>query len=130
MRVLVVESQPHVRAALRFLLSRQSDIQCVGCIGAEPDLAARLSLIPTDIIILDWALPRHTASHLLTVLRRLPDQPRTVVLSSTQHAQQAALAAGADAVVSMDDEPDAVLRILRAVSVKRRQPGEPDTPKL
>ena len=31
MRVLVVESQPHVRAALRFLLSQQSDIQCVGC---------------------------------------------------------------------------------------------------
>jgi DNA-binding NarL/FixJ family response regulator len=130
MRVLVVESQPHVRAALRFLLSRQSDIQCVGCIGAEPDLAARLSLIPTDIIILDWALPRHTASHLLTVLRRLPDQPRMVVLSNTLHAEQAALAAGADAVVSMDDGPDTVLRILRAVCVERRQPGEPDTPKL
>lgn len=129
MRVLVVESQPHVRAALRFLLSRQSDIQCVGSIGAEPNLAAKLALIPADIIVLDWSLPRHTASHLLTVIRRLPDQPRTVVLISTLHAEQAALAAGADAFVSKNDSPDTMLRMLRSVSVERRQPSEPDAPK-
>src|SRR4051812_10916842 len=82
MRVLVVESQPHVRVALRFLLSRQSDFQFVGSIGAEPDLAAKLAVIAPDIIILDWALPRHTASHLLSVIRRLPNQPRIIVLSS------------------------------------------------
>jgi DNA-binding NarL/FixJ family response regulator len=129
MRVLVVESQPHVRAALRFLLSRQSDIEYVGSIGAESDLAAKLALMAADIIVLDWALPRHSASHLLTVIRRLPDQPRTVVLSSTLQAEQAALAAGADAVVSKNDSPDTVLRVLRSVCVERRQPGESDAPK-
>jgi len=127
MRVLVVESQPHVRAALRFLLSRQSDIQCVGTIGAEPDLAAKLALIAADIIVLDWALPRHTASHLLSVIRRLPRQPRIVVLTNTPHAEQAALAAGADAFVSKNDSPDAVLRMLRSLNVERRQSSQPDT---
>jgi DNA-binding NarL/FixJ family response regulator len=126
MRVLVVESQPHVRAALRFLLSRQSDIQCVGSIGAEPYLAAKLALMAVDIIVLDWALPQHTASHLLTVIRRLPDQPRTIVLSSWLYAEQAALAAGADAFVSKNDSPETVLRVLRSVSLERRQPREPD----
>jgi two-component system, NarL family, response regulator DevR len=124
MRVLVVESQPHVRAALRFLLSRQSDIQYIGSIGAESDLAAKLAVLSADIIVLDWALPRHSALHLLTLIRRLPDQPRTVVLSSTLQAEQAALAAGADAVVSKNDSPDTVLRVLRSVCVERRQPGE------
>jgi DNA-binding NarL/FixJ family response regulator len=123
MRVLVVESQPHVRAALRFLLSRQSDIQCVGSIGAEPDLAAKLALIAADIIVLDWSLPRHTASHLLTVIRRLPNQPRIVVLSSSLQAEQAALAAGADACVSKNESPETVLRMLRSVSAEPRQPG-------
>jgi len=127
MRVLVVESLPHVRAALRFLLSRQSDIQCVGTIGAEPDLAAKLALIAADIIVLDWALPRHTASHLLSVIRRLPRQPRIVVLTNTLHAEQAALAAGADAFVSKNDSPDAVLRMLRSLNVERRQSSQPDT---
>ena len=126
MRVLVVESQPHVRAALHFLLSRQADIQCVGSIGAEPDLAAKLALIAADIIVLDWSLPRQTASHLLTVIRRLPGQPRIVVLSSTLQAEQAALAAGADACVSKNESPDTVLRMLRSVGVARRQPSEPD----
>ena len=127
MRVLVVESQPHVRAALRFLLSRQSDIQCVGTIGAEPDLAAKLALIAADIIVLDWALPRHTASHLLSVIRRLPRQPRIVVLTNTLHGEQAALAAGADAFVSKNDSPDAVLRMLRSLNAERRQSSQSDT---
>jgi len=129
MRVLVVESQPHVRAALRFLLSRQPDIQCVGSIGAEPDLAAKLALIAVDIIVLDWALPRHTAPHLLTVMRRLPDQPQTVVLSSSVHSESAALAAGADAFVSKSDSPDTILRMVRSVSIERQQTGQPDAPK-
>jgi DNA-binding NarL/FixJ family response regulator len=123
MRVLVVESLPHVRAALRFLLSRQSDIQLVGSIGAEPHMAAKLTLIAADVIVLDWALPQHTASHLLSVLRQLPDQPRTIVLSSWPHAQQAALAAGADAFVSKNDSPDTVLRMLRSIGIERQQPG-------
>jgi len=120
MRVLIVESLPHVRAALRFLLSRQSDIQCVGSIGAESDLAAKLAIIAADVIVIDWALPQHMAAHLLSVIRQLPSQPRTVVLGSRPHAEQAALAAGADAFVNKNDPPDTVLRMVRSVSVARR----------
>jgi DNA-binding NarL/FixJ family response regulator len=130
MRVLLVESQAHVCAALRFLLSRQSDIQCVGSIGAEPEMAAKLALIDADIIVLDWELPHHRATHLLTLIRRLPDQPRTVVLGSRLHSEQAALAAGADAFLSKNTSPDAVLSMLRFVSVERRPPGELDMPSV
>jgi DNA-binding NarL/FixJ family response regulator len=130
MRVLVVESQAHVCGALRFLLSRQSDIQCVGSIGAEPEMAAKLALISADIIVLDWELPQHRATHLLTVIRRLPDQPRTVVLGSRLHSEQAAMAAGADAFLSKNDTPDAVLRMLRFISVERRRPRELDVPNV
>jgi len=129
MRVLVVESLPHVRSALRFLLSRQSDIQFVGSIGAEPDLAAKLALIAPDVIVLDWALPRHTASHLLNVLRQLPYQPRIIVLGNKPYAEQAALAAGADAFVSKNDSPDMVLRMVRSVGVGQRSPGITDAAK-
>jgi DNA-binding NarL/FixJ family response regulator len=120
MRVLVVESQPHVRAALRFLLSQQSDIQCVGCIGAEPNLAAKLAILAADVIVLDWALPQHKAAHLLSVIHQLPGQPRTVVLGSRPNAEQAALAAGADAFVNKNDPPETVLRVVRSVSVEQR----------
>jgi DNA-binding NarL/FixJ family response regulator len=125
MRVLVVESQPHVCAALRFLLSQQSDIQCVGSIGAEPNLTAKLALITADVIVLDWSLPQHMASRLLSVIRRLPDKPRIIVLSSRPQAEQAALAAGADAFVSKNDSPEVVLSMLRSVSVERQNQGQP-----
>ena len=123
MRVLVIESQPHVRAALRFLLSRQPDIQCVGSIGAETDLAAKLALIAADVIVLDWALPRHTAAHLISVIRQLPGQPRTVVIDSRPHAEQAALAAGADAFVNKNDSPETVLRMVRSVRLSDDSPA-------
>ena len=119
MRVLVVESQPHVRAALRFLLSQQSDIQCVGCIGAESDLAAKLAILAADVIVLDWALPQHKAAHLLSVIHQLPGQPRTVVLGSRPYAEQAALARRRR-LGEQNDPPDTVLRMVRFVSVEGR----------
>ena len=87
-----------------------------------PSLTLQRSLrsIAADVIVLDWALPQHKAAHLLSVIHQLPGQPRTVVLGSRPYAEQAALAAGADAFVNKNDPPDTVLRMVRFVSVERR----------
>jgi DNA-binding NarL/FixJ family response regulator len=128
MRVFVIESQPHVRAALQFLLSQQSDIDCVGSVGAEPDIAGKLALLAPDVIVLDWDLPQQSASRLLALVHRLPDQPRMVVLGSRPEVEQRALSAGADAFVSKIDSPDAVLSAVRSVYGGGTQPGEADAP--
>ena len=128
MRVLVIDSQPHVRDALYFLLSQQPDIECIGVVGAGPGAASKLALVAPEVVVLDWDLPQQTAASLLAIAGRLPDPPRIVVLSSSPEAEQSALAAGAAAFVSKTDPPAAVLLALRSVYLVDSKPGAPDAP--
>jgi DNA-binding NarL/FixJ family response regulator len=116
MRVLVVETQPHVRAALQYLLSFQEDIEVVNVVDSGAGLGAKLAVVKPEILVLDWELPRHGAERLIAVARRLHDPPRVVVLSIRANAEEAVREAGADAFVMKTEAPAILLGVLRSLS--------------
>jgi CheY-like chemotaxis protein len=79
-----------------------------------PNLVARLLALRSEVILLDWELPQRLASRILLVMRRLPQAPRIVVLSARSEDEAPARAAGADAFVSKDEAPAALIRALHA----------------
>lgn len=112
MRIVVVETQANIRAALAFLLEQQPDFQVLCALGPAPDLVARLLALRPEVILLDWELPRRLASRILLALRRSSSSPRIVVLSARSEDEAKARAAGAAAFVSKDEAPAALLRAL------------------
>ncbi len=105
MRVVVVESQCRVRAALCFVLAAQPGVQLVGAFGPGSDLVARLLALRPDVVLLDWELPDHLAEQVLRAARRAPSPPRVVVLSVRPDNEPRARAAGAAAFISKSQPP-------------------------
>lgn len=112
MRVAIVESQPHVRAALTFFLRQQPTVEVVGVFGPEPDLVARLLARRPEVVLLDWELPRHLASRILAAVKRVAPAPSIIALSKRLETEPHALAAGADAFICKGEAPEALLRAL------------------
>lgn len=114
MRIVVVETQAQIRAALSFLLEQQPDLQVLCALGPVPNLAARLLALRPEVILLDWELPQRLASRILLAVRRSSEAPRIVVLSAHAKDEAPARAAGANAFVSKDEAPAAIIRALHA----------------
>lgn len=110
-RVLIVDADSNVRAALRLLLARQANFRVIG--EAHEAAGLQLSLAP-DVVLLDWQL-----RPLLETLRTKWSKAQVIVLSLRDEHRDDALAAGAQAFVSKCEAPGKVLETLRKLS----QPG-------
>ena len=124
MRVLIADSQPKVRRALRVQLEQAAQVQVV---GEAPDAAILLSRIvhtAADLVLLDGDLPGLALGELVPMLRRVFPAVWIIVLSARPEAGPVALAAGADAFVSKADPPEylrsAVEECLRSVEGQPR----------
>lgn len=120
MRLAIVATQPHIRAALVFLLEQQPDITVLCALGPTSNPVLRLVTLHPDVTLLDWELPGRLAQRILVALRRSPGHGRIVVLSAQEQAEAQARAAGADAFVSRDEPPAELIRALRAAHDARR----------
>jgi DNA-binding NarL/FixJ family response regulator len=116
MRVLLIDHQPHVRAAIQFLLDQQPDIDIVGTAHTCDALQGQLCTLKPDILLVRWELWRRPARELL---RALDARPRLVVFSSRVEAEQTALESGADAFVGVFDPPETILSVLRRLGDER-----------
>ena len=113
MRVLLADDQSRIRFALRVLLERQSGIEVVGEATDAENLLTQMKATRPDLILLGWELPGLSALGSLSVLRAIRSDLFVVALSGRPDARHAALAAGANAFVSMVDPPD---RLLAAIA--------------
>jgi DNA-binding NarL/FixJ family response regulator len=113
MRILLADTRPKVRFALRVLLDRQPGLEVVGeTIDAQGLLAWTEAECP-DVLLLDWELAGSAAADLLLALRGICPDLSVIVLSGRPEVRRAALMAGADVFVSKTDPPE---RLLAAIA--------------
>jgi DNA-binding NarL/FixJ family response regulator len=118
MRILIADSQPKVRRALRVLLEERGQVHIVGEAGDAPNLLARIVSTAADLVLLDGSLSGLPMVELLSVLRRAWPEIRVIVLSPRPEVGPDALAAGADAFVSKSDPAE---HLLAAIEECRRR---------
>jgi DNA-binding NarL/FixJ family response regulator len=115
MRVLLIDNQPHVRAAIQFLLDQQPGIHIVGTADTSDTLPEQAHTLRPDIVLISWELWRKSANDLLMALRALDISPKVIVFSSRAEVEQAALQSGADAFLCAYDPPERFLNVLRTI---------------
>ena len=120
-RVLLADSRPKTRLALRVLLERQPLVAVVGEAADGDRLLRLVEEAEPDIVLIDWDLPG-AADGLLSRLNSQCGSVRMVILSGKPEARQAALAAGADVFVSKTDPPECLLRAIEQAGSARSLP--------
>lgn len=110
--ILIAESQPAVRAALRLLIEQQSGLVIAGeSLDATSLLRAILGL-PAGIVLFDWNLPGLPPSQTLRLVRHEQPALKIICLSGRMEDKFPALAAGADYFVWKGEPPSVLLSLL------------------
>lgn len=116
-RIVIADDHPIFRDGLRKLLEEEPDLEVVGeaTDGAEAVRLAR-ELKP-DILLLDFAMPRHPGLEALRALEAEHEGPRTIVLTASIEKRQIieALQLGARGVVLKESATQLLLKSIRAV---------------
>jgi DNA-binding NarL/FixJ family response regulator len=112
-RVILAHADPTVRRALRDLTTQSLGMQVVGEAGDAVTLLAHAETQRPDLVIVAWNLVGPDAAGAVAGLRAPLDGARIVVLGPRPDKAQAALAAGADAYISLVDAPDVVAATLK-----------------
>lgn len=99
-RVLLIEDEPNIAEAIRFLLSRDGLDVTVEANGAMA--LPRVAELCPDLVILDMMLPGMSGLEILTALRADPEHARLRVMMLTARGQgrEAAERAGVSAFMS------------------------------
>ena len=114
-RVFMLDDEPHVRSALRLVLSQEPNLCVVGEASQAEDLAGRVGAAGADLVLIDWSLAGPGDNGVVTALRELSPPPRVIALSGWPEHRNEALAAGVDAFVSKADPPERLLAVVRAM---------------
>ncbi|HEV8469761.1 MAG TPA: response regulator [Candidatus Limnocylindria bacterium] len=125
LRVVVADDNESVRAGLRELIASQEDLVLV---GAAADGAEALRIIREsrpDLVVLDNDMPRLSGLDVLKAVRASLLETAVVMFTLDDSVRDAALEAGAAAVVTKDTPLDTLLAELRSAV---RQPVEVDGP--
>jgi DNA-binding NarL/FixJ family response regulator len=118
--VLVADSDPNVRAALRLLLARQPRFRVVAESQNAGELFHDSATLQPDLILLDWGLRGLDAPGHLRDLSRLSAEATIIALSTHDEVRQAALDLGATAFVSKSESPLQLLQVLHNLA----EPGD------
>jgi DNA-binding NarL/FixJ family response regulator len=113
MRILIADSQPKVRFAMRVLLERQPGLKVTGEATDAYDLLNQAETSCVDVVLLAWSLAGVAAGDFLCALRKVCPDLFVIVLSGRPEVRRAALDAGADAFVSKTDPPEYLLMAIK-----------------
>lgn len=121
-RLLLVDDDPLVRAGLSFMLGGADDIEIVGEAGDGSEVAALVAEVRPDVVLMDIRMPTMDGLAATEALRKRPDAPEVVVLTTFHADEQVlrALRAGAAGFVLKDTAPAEIVAAVRAVAA-----GEP-----
>jgi DNA-binding NarL/FixJ family response regulator len=121
-RLLLVDDHPLFRAGLVSLLRLETDIVVVGQAGSGAVALRMWQHCRPDVCLLDLSMPQIDGFETLRSIRRAQPDARVVILTSSESADDAAiaLAAGACGYVTKTVEHEAVLEAVRAVHSGKR----------
>jgi DNA-binding NarL/FixJ family response regulator len=115
--VLVVDDDPLVRAGLTLMLRGADELVVVGGVADGADVAAAVDAHAPDVVLMDIRMPGLDGIDATRLLRRRPDPPHVIMLTTFDADEHVfgALRAGASGFLLKDTPPegivDAVLRV-------------------
>jgi DNA-binding NarL/FixJ family response regulator len=121
-RVLVVDDDPLVRAAIAMILGRASGIDMVAEAADGAEVLSAVDRYAPDVVLMDIRMPRIDGLAATELLRARPRPPEIIVLTTfdTDEHILRALRAGASGFLLKDTPPAEILRAVARVAA-----GEP-----
>lgn len=118
-RVLVVDDQSLIRAAVVDILGSNDDIEVVGEAMNGDEALARVTELRPDVVLMDIRMPRRDGIAATQAIVDDPDNAGTRVLILTTFEEDenvlAALRAGASGFLGKGAEPEEIVRAVHAV---------------
>jgi DNA-binding NarL/FixJ family response regulator len=113
-RVLIAAADAALRSALKLILCQRLPMVVVGETATRNDLAAALTQLQPDLLLVDWALPEFQDADKLPAYQSLAPQMYVVALSVAVEDIAGVLAAGAHACLASGASPENLLTLLRS----------------
>jgi DNA-binding NarL/FixJ family response regulator len=116
-RVLIVDDDPLVRAALSVMLANADDIAVVGEAADGEQAQHAIAEHAPHVVLMDIRMPKVDGLLATERIRALPDAPHVIVLTTfdaDEHVLRA-LRAGASGFLLKDTPPPEILRAIRLV---------------
>ncbi|GAA0225755.1 response regulator transcription factor [Cryptosporangium japonicum] len=117
-RVLIVDDDPLVRAGLTMILSGTDDLRVVGEAADGAEVPAAVGAYSPDVVLMDIRMPSVDGLAATEALRRRPDPPEVIVLTTFDADEYVlrALRAGAGGFLLKDTPPAEIVRAIRTVA--------------
>jgi DNA-binding NarL/FixJ family response regulator len=109
-RVLIVDDDPRVRAALTALIAATTDLTVAAAVGTARDACAALATRPVDLILVDVQLPHRDDG--ISLIRTLSRRYLVVAMSIDGSSRAPALQAGAADFLEKNGNTDDILEAL------------------
>jgi DNA-binding NarL/FixJ family response regulator len=116
--VLLVDDDALVRAGLRMILSSAEDLEVVGEVEDGAGAVAAVRQHRPDVVLMDIRMAQMDGITATGALRRLPNPPQVIVLTTFQADEQvvSALRAGASGFLVKDTPPAEIINAVRLVA--------------
>jgi DNA-binding NarL/FixJ family response regulator len=117
-RILIVDDDALVRAGLRMILESAEDLEVVGEASDGADVGEAVQRHRPDVVLMDIRMPRVDGLTATTALRRLPNPPKVIVLTTFDLDDFVfrALQAGAAGFLLKDTPPRELITAIRVVA--------------
>ncbi|HSK95121.1 MAG TPA: response regulator transcription factor [Euzebyales bacterium] len=117
-RVLVVDDDALVRAALSMMLSGADDIVVAGEAGDGDEVTAAVEATTPDVVLMDIRMPRVDGITATAWVRRRPYPPEVIMLTTFDADENVlhALRAGAAGFLLKDTPPEQIVDAVRRVA--------------
>ncbi|GAB2673218.1 response regulator [Kribbella swartbergensis] len=117
-RVLIVDDDPLLRAGLKLMLGGAPDIRVVGEAGDGGGVQSLIDRLAPDVVLMDIRMPGTDGLTATEAVRRRPNAPEVVILTTfdaDEHVLRA-LRAGAAGFVLKDTPPAEIVDAVRRVA--------------